>query len=320
MRSSTDKQRILAGFTLVELLVVIGIIGVLVALLLPAVQAAREAARRASCVNNLKQMGLALHGYHDAHGTLPPGGIMEGPCCETKSHTSWTIAILPFVEEDAVYARYVQAAFNEDTVNAPVREALIDVFTCPSEPDARSLRNRESGPGMALLWAPGSYRAMTGLSADGNWWGNFLGGMPRLPISFRGPLHTVGNPGPAHGDVLSTVRFSEISDGLSKTIAIGERSVELNDDEHHRRRTAWAYSYGSYNKSGVYLQSRMFLRDVDACIAVGGQGGEDPCKQGWSSFHENGSFFANCDGAVQFLTTDVDLMIFASQSTIAGAD
>ena len=102
------------GFTLVELLVVIAIIGVLVALLLPAVQSAREAARRSACQNNLKQIGLALHNYHDTFLYFPPGGITLGGCCATPSYTSWSISILPFLEQTPLADKYVYNNFNED--------------------------------------------------------------------------------------------------------------------------------------------------------------------------------------------------------------
>src|SRR5215813_10206227 len=99
------------GFTLVELLVVIAIIGVLVALLLPAVQQAREAARRMSCTNNLKQIGIALHNHHDVKLMFPPGGMQTGhngtPC-----YTTWTIEILPFMEQQAIYQQYRQDLLN----------------------------------------------------------------------------------------------------------------------------------------------------------------------------------------------------------------
>src|SRR2546423_977902 len=110
------------GFTLVELLVVIAIIGLLMAMLLPAVQQARESARRSSCVNNLRQIGVAVHMYHDAHEAFPPGGVSPGPCCSVESYTSWTIQILPYLEQKDVYYQYDQSETNESRANKAVRE------------------------------------------------------------------------------------------------------------------------------------------------------------------------------------------------------
>jgi hypothetical protein len=302
---------------------VIAIVGILVAILLPAVQTARAAARRSRCNNNLKQIGLALQLYHGAHKSLPPGGVMEGPCCSTKSYTNWAIAILPFLEEAPLYNLYDQQAFNEHDINAPVREAYVNIYYCPSEPISPDLARRNSGPGFHLFWMPGSYKAMTGRGSADNWWGNYLRGNPRLAMSFRGPIHTVGNPGPTgRPDLkLDTVSFRQIVDGLSKTIAVGERSIELqNGGASHLHRTAWAYSYGHYNKSAAHLDSRMFLRDYDACLASPGPSGEYACKQGWSSFHPGGMHFVNCDGSAYFQTGDIDLELFAAKATIAGGD
>src|SRR5262245_35182898 len=103
--SPTSYRR---GFTLVELLVVIAIIGVLVALLLPAVQQAREAARRMTCTNNLKQIGIALHNHHDVKLTFPPGALNTGHN-GTPVYTTWTIEILPFMEQQALYNQYDQS-------------------------------------------------------------------------------------------------------------------------------------------------------------------------------------------------------------------
>jgi prepilin-type N-terminal cleavage/methylation domain-containing protein len=113
-----DAARFGRGFTLVELLVVIAIIGVLVALLLPAVQAARESARRAQCQSNIKQLALGVLNYETAKKSLPPGGITDGPCCGTQSGAGWTILILPYVEQQALYAKY---DFDEPN------EALLDI-------------------------------------------------------------------------------------------------------------------------------------------------------------------------------------------------
>jgi hypothetical protein len=304
-------------------LIVIAIIGILIAILLPAVQAAREAARRSHCSNNLKQIGLALQLHHEAYKTLPPGGVMHGPCCSTKSYTNWAIAILPFFEEQSLYSLYDQHAFNEDEVNAPVREAYVKSYFCPSEPGPPELVQRDSGPGATRYWMPGSYRAMTGRASRNNWWGNYFPDSATLPMLFRGPIHTVGNPGPTgRVDVkLGSVRFRQIVDGLSKTIAVGERSIELKGGAiSHLNRTAWAYSYGQYNKSAAHLDARMFWREFDACLRSPGPGGEHACKQGWSSFHPGGMHFVHCDGSTYFQTDDIDLELFAAKATIAGGD
>jgi len=125
------------GFTLVELLVVIAIIGVLVALLLPAVQAAREAARRVSCLNNVAQLGLSLHNYEFHFETLPPGVTnADGPIRNEPqgTHVSWIVKVLPYLEQNILLQRFDQAAGAYADANAQVRAVPISVLQCSSDP------------------------------------------------------------------------------------------------------------------------------------------------------------------------------------------
>jgi len=161
------------GFTLVELLVVIAIIGILVALLLPAVQAARESARRSQCQNQLRQLALGVLNYESANGSYPPGGVTDGPCCGTPSKGSWPIYILPQVEEQALYDLY---DFDDDNealrdqdgdglVNSVVRETDVPLHNCPSDEETDQLDRPASGPGAARsMYDRGSYRGNSGLT------------------------------------------------------------------------------------------------------------------------------------------------------------
>src|SRR5258707_9926790 len=128
------------GFTLVELLVVIAIIGVLVALLLPAVQTARESARRMQCLNHLKQMALAVHNYQEVQGVLPPGHIIPRNMSGANGHETiapWQVTILPFIEQKALFDMYDPKVFSDQDgaggVNKIVRQTSIAVYRCPSD-------------------------------------------------------------------------------------------------------------------------------------------------------------------------------------------
>src|SRR5262249_59940445 len=141
-------------------------------------------------VNNERQIGIALHNFHDTFGTFPPGGVTNGPCCSTQSGPTWTIFILPFIEQQALYDRYDQTVANEHANNAFVRTQFVKSYSCPDDPFIKKTLVPASGPGNSagLQYMTGSYRAMAG-GTDGL--GLFGAECGRIyPLSPRRPLHT----------------------------------------------------------------------------------------------------------------------------------
>jgi prepilin-type N-terminal cleavage/methylation domain-containing protein len=204
------------GFTLVELLVVIAIIGILVAFLLPAVQAAREASRRSQCQNNLKQIGLAVQNHHDAKRVFPMGrnGF-------DQKAVSWAFFILPYIEETAIYNAWDSHSLVYDTSNDATMRTPIEAYACPSRRRAaadRNFDNNNAAPpanaiGVATLAdysANAGIKLLTGMTSDENSGGVF-GNYSRI---VAGPIFSG-----------SHISARQVEDGLSKTIAIGERHL-----------------------------------------------------------------------------------------------
>ena len=186
---SANRKR---GFTLIELLVVITIIAILIALLLPAVQQAREAARRSQCKSNLKQWGIAIHNYHDAHSTMPMGKV-------ALRHWTFRSMLLPYVDQATLYEQldfeFDPECFTYALVTMPDNplDDLIPLYSCPSDPNSGRVSDSPLGQ-----HAPGSY---PGVSGD-------------TPTSKNGIFY-----------VDSATRFRDVIDGLSSTIAVGERGI-----------------------------------------------------------------------------------------------
>ena len=205
-----------AGFSLVELLVVIAIIGVLVGLLLPAVQGAREAARRNGSLSNLKQIGIALHSYHDSHRSLPAGfrststGTWPGgnnPVPESGPGWSFFAALLPYLEEASLQSTIQLDRPITDAANKAARETMVPVFIDPGDTAARLINITDSGDPPAEANAPTTLCQAAVCSYAGN-----LGTQSYEQLPFTGVFHRN-----------SRIRFADVTDGLSKTIAIGER-------------------------------------------------------------------------------------------------
>ena len=187
LRSGAVLQR--RAFTLVELLVVIAIIGILVGLLLPAVQAVRESARRMQCQNHLAQIGLALHNYHSAFRKLPPGGIEVRPETPGGKQLAWSAMILPFLEESAAYEQVDFSFAYDDPVNADVAAKTIETYLCPSQPRDVGLEN----------FGPTDYGGIFG-------------------------ERIIGRNFPPRGVMIhdKAIRFRDITDGLSRTLTVAE--------------------------------------------------------------------------------------------------
>jgi prepilin-type N-terminal cleavage/methylation domain-containing protein/prepilin-type processing-associated H-X9-DG protein len=220
------------AFTLVELLVVITIIGILVALMLPAVQAAREAARRLQCKNNLKQIGLALHNYHATRQSFPPGYVSTvgsgGPADDKGPGWGWAAAILPYIEEGSTHRQIHFDKDIKDPVNAAARATSLSVFLCPSDGGKRTFTVDvldDSSPDFstALKDANGNPIQV----AHGNYVGIF--GNPEITPD-PGFLSSDPDRGIAHQGMFcrnTAVRFVDVTDGTSNTLFVGERSSNL---------------------------------------------------------------------------------------------
>lgn len=303
VRSRQHKPR--PGFTLVELLVVIAIIGVLVALLLPAVQAAREAARRTQCKNGLKQIALALQNYHGTHQRFPEGVVHQNPAPPSVSNSylgnwSWNALILPYVEQNAAYEQsgvlQTDLATALDDVNKlAAMQAAMPVFLCPttSSPTINEERDPQSASGQHYGLTTSDY---VGVNSS-----NEL-------RRFR------GQPGKQANGIFMVekgTRIREITDGTSNTIILGERSWEttLSGNEGFVLGRAGVV----FGIRGVRDNSEIGLADGMGCGKYAmNYSSSSPTKsnsfarRGFSSRHPGGANFAFADGSVIFLSDDID--------------
>jgi prepilin-type N-terminal cleavage/methylation domain-containing protein/prepilin-type processing-associated H-X9-DG protein len=297
-----DSRR---GFTLIELLVVIAISGVLIARLLPAVQAAREAARRSQCTNNLKQLGLAIQEYLDAHGVMPLGSFKMPPPagadpCKGGHEAGVFIAILPFLEQGSLFNAFNGNVHYETAPNSTVNGTGLSVLWCPSDGMVSQADSKYFG------WP---VRFCSYMGSAGTW---------NSPAENRGPTCPLQNfqalLGQANGVIFyySSVRLAGVTDGTSNTFLFGEHAygknpaVELPDWN-------WWFS-GNY---GDTMFTTMFpinplgrIPDIPNQTLYGID--INPSIQAASSYHPGGAHFGFCDGSVRFVKETIDCAPFDS--------
>lgn len=286
MRNSTRR-----GFTLVELLVVIAIIGVLVALLLPAVQAAREAARRMQCKNSLRQVGIAMHNHHDTFGTLPPAN--------SNTYGSAFTLILPFIEQDNIRSVYDPDLSPTVAPNNTVTKLPIKILLCPSMAPPPA-------PPDAYHTHYASFAVCIGTT---NAWGS----PPDDGVIVR--THATGNPVALD----SAKRLADITDGTSNTFLVGEMGYQLKDynfssgtyaGSRRGGNTSWAFGYAGYSLGSTYTPMNTIAPPTPVTDRLAA----------FRSDHPGGCNFLLSDGSVHFVADGIDFTMYKQLATRGGGE
>ena len=308
-----DRRARPTAFTLIELLVVIAIIGILIALLLPAVQKVREAANRVKCANNLKQIGLALHNYQSDQESLPPGGVHSDTSnLPPGDFINWAIALLPYLEQGSVFRSYDPTLPNASGTNQAVLQTFLPVMLCPTDVGTDQLiRPDQQGPDFPT--APGSYKGVSGSHwtvENGYWDYPPSAADAKHHPETRGPLTMVGIGGHL------PVRLAEITDGLSNTVLVGEHHTRTNLPT----RTFWASTHSFHALGATLPYPFARIPDYDACMAQDDQYWP-PCYRAFAALHTGGvTNFVFCDGHVAAISPDMDGNTFQALGTIAGGE
>jgi len=312
-RKTGISNRTFQGFTLVELLVVITIIGILISLLLPAVQSAREAARRLQCSNNLKQMSLSVLLHEQAHTIFPDGGEMywaartmsnSTPAVAPKQYWGWPYQILPYMEQENLWKHSDEAI---------VRATPINTFSCPSRRSSMTIDMSSYGTNYGIR-AMTDYAANAGTddgpqntstASDGNTGWGMMGNGRDAPITRR-PDGSSNRGG--------SVSMASIRDGTSNTLLLGEKCLNVgllgthqSDDD-----SGWVDGWDWDNMRWGYFQPQPDWNNGDASIT---DSGYVPQRSAFGSAHSGGFNASLCDGSVRTLQYSVSLDVFKRLSS-----
>jgi prepilin-type N-terminal cleavage/methylation domain-containing protein/prepilin-type processing-associated H-X9-DG protein len=308
MRTIRYPRRVRA-FTLIELLVVIAVIAVLIAMLLPAVQSAREAARRAQCLNNLKQLALALHNYHDAVTVFPPGYISLTPASQPSGAElgpgwGWGAMILGQIDQQPLYSSVNFSLATIAPAAATARATVLSTFLCPSDAGASGPLTIDDAAGRVVV---------SDLAA-----GQYVGGAGQLePEEFP-----AANNGIFYRN--SRIGVRGITDGTSTTLMVGERS-----------RNVAAATWVGMIPSGLSCNNPNWpVQDCEASnVLILGHTGPSPDEMwvdvpnnkragvdDFHSLHAGGCNFAFCDGSIRFVKEAINPQVFSALATRAGGE
>jgi len=302
-----------SGFTLVELLVVIAIIGILIAMLLPAVQSVREAARRVQCSNNLRQISLALHNYESAFQTFPASGIQS-------NQMSWAVIILPFIEQNNLYDSMDLSPGNWRLHgrNAAVKGVLVPAYQCPSAPDD-ALFSRYPIDSPDPLMHENDVRTLHYQAVLGPTGLNTLTGQQYQvltnPNAVFGPVALQGAFGssdrsPANSNFIipGKNRFSDITDGTSNTLLLGEFAWA-----GHTLWRSWIRGWWGDANGTLLYTSKNVTNPINSRISLWND-------SSFGSQHPGGAQFSRADGSVQFFVQSLDMNVYRSIASRDGGE